>query len=319
MEEGVYGERELLLQEEEERVIDSGGWTQVASRFFKPIPATYKKLAPGCYEITRDNQDGQPVFIKKMIVMDDLMSFKNDVAARVLNEINTFWGKGDKFKEFNFLHKRGYLFYGPQGVGKSSLSAMISDGIIKRGGIVFICNKPEFFIKGLKAFRQLEPLRPIVCIFEDIDAIINKYGDSELLELLDGSSQISKVVNIASTNFPELLNKRIIGRPRRFDRVYKIEAPSVAVRRAYFKKKLPKGEDVEKWVGATEDLSFASLAEVVISVCCLGNGFEETIEKLKKLERGNPSSDESADKPGFLSKGAPPGGRRFNSLSKRRA
>ena len=65
------------------------------------------------------------------------------------------------------------------------------------------------------------------------------HGDSELLQWLDGSHQINKVINIATTNYPERLDRRIVSRPRRFDRIIKIEAPAARIRETYLAKKLP--------------------------------------------------------------------------------
>ena len=42
-----------------------------------------------------------------------------------LREIARFWGMGDRFAQHGFLHRRGYLFYGKQGSGKSSLATSV--------------------------------------------------------------------------------------------------------------------------------------------------------------------------------------------------
>jgi hypothetical protein len=47
-------------------------------------------------------------------------------------------------------------------------------------------------------------------------------------------------------------------------------------------------------VALTDGLPFAALAEMVISVCCLGNDLEETAALLKSLDEHTPSSAEFA-------------------------
>jgi len=47
---------------------------------------------------------------------------------------------------------------------------------------------------------------------------------------------VDKALNIASTNYPEKLDRRIISRPRRFDRILRIDAPDARVREAYLAK-----------------------------------------------------------------------------------
>src|SRR5262249_23195198 len=83
----------------------------------------------------------------------------------------------------------------------------------------------QVFNRCVALFRQVEPDRPIVCVFEDIDAIIAVYGDSDLLQWLDGNQQVDRAGNLASTNYPEKLDRRIIARPRRFDRILRIATP----------------------------------------------------------------------------------------------
>lgn len=272
-------------------------WGMVNADSFKALSFTKPGLTPGVYMITRDNSDGQPIYIKKTVVADAQSSLAGSVAQDMITEISEFWGKRETFKKNGFLHRRGYMLYGPQGTGKSSIvQQLIEDVVRKKRGVAFLCSNPVFFSAGLKTFRQVEPNRPVLCIFEDIDAIIKTYGDDELLSILDGGNQIDHVINVATTNYPELLDKRIISRPRRFDRIHKILAPSKEVRRSYLKMKLPKGENVEKWLKLTDGLSFASLAEAIVSVLCLGNKLDETVATLKGIEQGNPSSNDFGDR-----------------------
>ena len=111
--------------------------------------------------------------------------------------------------------------------GKTCLVQQIITNIVNTDGLVFQCtNHPAVFNDGLAQFRKVEPDRPIVCLFEDIDAIISEHGEDEILQLLDGESAIDKCLNIATTNYPENLDRRLVARPRRFDRVIQIGMPS---------------------------------------------------------------------------------------------
>jgi SpoVK/Ycf46/Vps4 family AAA+-type ATPase len=131
------------------------------------------------------------------------------------------------------------LLHGPAGSGKTCLVQQIIADIVKSDGLVFQCtNHPAVFNDGLSQFRKVEPNRPIVCLFEDIDAIVEEHGEDEILTLLDGENQIDKVLNIATTNYPEKLDKRLVARPRRFDRVLEIGMPTAEVRKMYFQKKI---------------------------------------------------------------------------------
>ena len=259
-------------------------WAVCGPNTYKPVSVTFPKLQSGVYSIAVSQYHGI-IYQKKHICIDDLLRFPDSVSDKILAEITTFWGKGKQFLEHGFLHRRGYLLHGPAGSGKTCLVQQIIADIVAADGLVFQCNNhPAIFNDGLSQFRKVEPNRPIVCLFEDIDAIVDEHGEDEILTLLDGENQIDKVLNIATTNYPEKLDKRLVARPRRFDRVLKIGMPTAAVRKMYFEKKLKVSDDeIEKWVSASDGFSFAACAELVISVCCFEKKFEDAVETLKEM------------------------------------
>ena len=83
------------------------------------------------------------------------------------------------------------------------------------------------------------------------------------LQVLDGNNQVDKVVNLATTNYPEELDKRIVARPRRFDRILRIDEPDTRVRDAFFARKVPDLAAAERarWVALTDGLPFLSGAD----------------------------------------------------------
>lgn len=268
-------------------------WMPYGAGIYKACPHTKKKLDSGMY-CGVQVRNGEIGLEKMPINIDELLNFPDSCIDKILVEIDGFWNKSAVFQKYKFLHRRGYMFYGPHGSGKSSLVQQIIKQIIERGGLVLLCDEhPKFFNGALSQIRAVEPNRQLVCIFEDIDAIIKKYGESEILSILDGENQVDKVLNIATTNYPENLDPRIVARPRRFDRVIRIDWPSADVRRYYFKHKLAiEDAELEKWVTATDKFSFAACAELVISVKCLDQPFDKTVEKLRELNKGKANSKE---------------------------
>lgn len=88
-------------------------------------------------------------------------------------------------------------------------------------------------------FRVIEPNRPILCIIEDIDGLVeDSYYETALLNILDGIGQMENTIYLGTTNFPEKLKERILNRPSRFDRRYEIKQPNDELREYYFRKKL---------------------------------------------------------------------------------
>lgn len=268
-------------------------WMPLGAGIFKACSSTKQKLANGMY-CGVAVRNGEVGLERLPINIDELLNFPDSCIDKILGEIDDFWNKADVFKKYGFLHRRGYMFYGPAGSGKSSLVQQIIKQITERNGLVLLCDDhPKFFNGALSQIRAVEPDRQLVCIFEDIDATIKKYGESEILSILDGENQVDKVLNIATTNYPEHLDPRIVARPRRFDRVMRIDWPSVEVRRYYFKHKLSiEDAELETWVTATDKFSFAACAELVISVKCLGQPFDNAVLKLKELNKGKANSKE---------------------------
>ena len=273
-------------------------WMVLPNGGYQSCGRTRKQLPPGGYSCTQDCY-GRVQIQPQQLLADDYIDFPDGLPSRVLRDIGLFWTLRDRFERFGFLHRRGFLFYGKQGCGKSALIHQIVQGIVAAGHVAFFCVDPRLFLAGMHEFRRVEPARLLLCVFEDIDAIINRYGDAALLQWLDGNHQVDRVVNLASTNYPERLDRRIVSRPRRFDRILRIEAPDVRFRDAYFARKMREQPVAERtrWVELTEGLPFAALAELVISVECLGNDLEETVALLRALDAQTPTSLEFSDGP----------------------
>lgn len=294
------GEGKKARKEEDDSRPTIVQWSSHGPNTSIGVGRTYPTLEPGVY--TPSNDRGTPIFIKREINVDEFLEFPDSKSDAILKEITEFWKRGHLFKEFGFLHRRGFLLWGPPGGGKTIIIQQTIKRIVDDKGIVFICGHPRILEEALAVFREVEPNRQVVCVFEDIDSIIHQWGEDTLLSLLDGEAQINKVLNVASTNYPEKLDRRIVARPRRFDKVIKIGMPEEKVRKMYFTKKLNiKDKEVEKWVKSTENFSFAAMAELVISVKCLGNSFEESVKNIKKLMDAKPSSEDFGGSIGFTS------------------
>lgn len=260
-------------------------WQVLGNDSFTACSSTSPTLPPAVYKTEIDDR-GRLLFQKMKIHSDDLLDFPNSPYGQIITEIEYFWTRERIFKENGFTYKRGYLLYGIQGGGKSSVVNQVAFNLIKRNGLVLICHRPKQLIMALDHIRKVEPERPIVCVYEDIDSIIKEFGDRELLMLLDGEQQFNNVINIATTNYPEELQKRIKARPRRFDRVLLIGLPTPDMRKVYLEKKLGvEHKDLNKWVEITEGLTFAAMAELMISVVCLEKDLEETAKLLKSLDK----------------------------------
>ncbi len=279
-------------------------WAKVGDAFF-PSDETVEHLAPGQYHIEYSHNRGI-YFSKKPVNLDDLLILPDSASEEIIENIEYFWEREEVFRELGYLWKRGVLLFGPAGSGKTSTLQLIAQKIIKRGGIAVYVKEPKLTAQGLELLRRIEPTRPVIVMVEDIDAIQQAYGEADLLAMLDGDLQIDNVVFIATTNYPEKLDKRLVNRPSRFDIVRKIDMPSPEARAVYLAARnsrlVDDDEEMDRWVNATNGFSIAHLKELIVSVEALGQDFQATIDRLFIMIDKQPSStDDDKKKPiGFM-------------------
>lgn len=267
-------------------------WSSLKNDEYIAAYLTAFKVPSGIYEITWNSNLGCNSLVKQPFKTDELYQLPSPEIIDILEDIKSFWDRSDKYKEYNFIHKRGILLYGEPGCGKSGIIQLIAHQLIKMDGIIINIKDEEDvdrFVNFIPTFRKIEPNRPLIVILEDIDSIAgeNKYSTSRLLNILDGVKQIEGVVYIATTNYPEKLQERITNRPSRFDRRYKIDLPDDIIRKEYIKNKLNDqdltGIDIDTWVKKTNGMSLSHLKELVISVIVLGRTFDDAIKNLEGL------------------------------------
>lgn len=284
--------------------------TKVVPKMWAAFGKTYsaceravQELPSGQFMIEYSDDRGI-YFMEKETSMDELMILPDTSSDEVVKGIQHFWSREQKYRDYGFLWKRGILLFGPPGSGKTSTVQLIVGEIVKLGGIAVYVNQPRLVTRGLNTLRAIEPKRPVLVIMEDIDAIIDNHGESDILSLLDGESQIDNAVFLATTNYPEKLDKRIINRPSRFDIVRKIGMPSPEARKYYLAKKNPRlAKDealMKQWVNDTKDYSVAHIKELIASVECLELPYDQVIARLNKMMGGRPSSTDSDNGFGFL-------------------
>ena len=275
----------------------------VSGDAYIPCEEAVDALPAGHYVV--DCNPTQGVFLRKQeFSIDDLIELPDSTAERVIQEIEHFWSLESHFREFGFLWKRGMLLWGPPGSGKTSTVQILARKIIERGGVAISIYQPSLAIVGMRIIRKIEPTRPILGLLEDIDAIVSRHGESDLLALLDGENQVDNIVYLATTNYPERLDPRFINRPSRFDVIRKIGMPSTEARATYILAK-SRGladnlDELTKWAGDTAGLSVAHLKELIISVEVFNADYEQSLVRLKTMmECSQDSKDDRHSEVGF--------------------
>ncbi len=260
-------------------------WGADSNDRFRPTGPSHPSVPAGLY---RFDQDDRGIYIQKMaLVTDSLIELDDEASARVLASIRKFWDSKFEYTSRGIIYKRGILLWGPAGSGKTSVVMLLTQELIRRGGIVIHCGHPGLVAAGLPLFRRIEPDRPLIIIFEDIEEMIRNHGEHNLLALLDGELQIDNVVNLATTNYPEQLGARIANRPSRFDERIFVGMPTSLAREKYLRaithnEYFPEPQ-LRQWVKDTDTFSVAHLRELVVAVFCLKQEYADVLSRLKDL------------------------------------
>jgi len=282
-----------------------GGYEQWMSNdgtSFFPASQTQPKLSPGVYEIQQDMSRGL-FFERANMSSEGLIRLPDTNCDAVIDEVRCFWEREDKFTSFGLAYKRGLFLHGPPGSGKTSAIRIVCEDVITRGGIVIKFTEPHLMARGLRILREIQPDIPLVVLLEDLDSLIQRYIESDVINLLDGIDGVTKVVFLATSNYPERLGPRIVNRPSRFDRRFYVGPPNEASRRLFFKylmtQKGASGEkpeevaiaNLDQWVKDTEGMSIAHLKELFVAVHILGTPYAHAIDLLQRMET-LPNSEE---------------------------
>lgn len=246
------------------------------------------KMPAGSYVVFQDAR-GATHAQNFDVKTDELYFLPNNHTKDVCKEIGDFWNKADRFKLNKVTHKRGILFMGPPGTGKTSLINLLTHALVQNGGLVFyVTNQQElyWYIEYIhEHLRVIEPDRQVITVIEDIDKYIDGSStESALLNFLDGADSFDHHVVVGTTNKLEGLNDLIM-RPSRFDWVITVEGPDEKCRKAFLVHKGLTDKEADEWAKDTDGYSMAELKELFISVKLLDIDYQLSKTKLK--DQGN--------------------------------
>lgn len=266
--------------------LDICQWQVGPNGMFRPGPRTVTKLPAGSYK-TASDPNGNAYLQHMPLLTDNIVPLPDTVNQRLLHSIQKFWVSRDRYIKRGMVYKRGAILIGPPGGGKTISLNLLMQDVITRDGVVIYCGNPHLASTLLAALRVIEPERPLIVMFEDIDEIISDYGEHHILALLDGENQIDNCFFAATTNYPGKLGARIVNRPSRFDERIYVGMPSEDSRRIYLESTAPELSTDERaqWVSDTNGFSIAHLREMVSAVLCLEQSYQDVLDRLKSMMR----------------------------------
>ena len=226
------------------------------------------------------------------VILDE--SMKKELA----HVANKFFSSKDVYEDLGVPWKRGLMFYGPPGNGKTiSIRALMHELYSRKDPIPTLYVKTAPFTWDISAiFRQARALAPCMLILEDVETIVTQETRSYFFNEMDGLENNDGLFVVASTNYLDKLDPGLTKRPSRFDRKYKFPLPNEHERVLYcefWRRKLKPRKDVEfpkklcpPMAAVTDGFSFAFLQECfVATLLVLARGEEDEESFNSKSER----------------------------------
>lgn len=230
------------------------------------------------------------------VILDPVMK------ETLVSDVTNFFDSRAVYEEYAVPWKRGIIFHGTPGCGKTISIKALMNTLDKRDQPVAslyvksfkTCAGEEYSIREI--FSKARTMAPCLLIFEDLDSLVVDKVRSYFLNEVDGLEDNNGILMIGSTNHLERLDPGISKRPSRFDRKYHFKLPAETERVQYcryWKKKLEKNSKIEfdddictVVAKLTEGFSYAYLKELFVQtlLTIVGGREHELVEpELEKV------------------------------------
>ncbi|KAH7402880.1 ATP-dependent Zn protease [Pyrenochaeta sp. MPI-SDFR-AT-0127] len=205
----------------------------------------------------------------------------------LIADVENFFDGQDTYQKLKVPWKRGIIYYGPPGNGKTiSIKAMMHSLYQRGADEDSRISVPTLYVRTLSSyagpeysiqqiFSKAREQAPCYLVFEDLDSIVNDSVRSYFLNEVDGLKSNDGILMVGSTNHLDRLDPGIAKRPSRFDRKYYFPNPSFDERVLYAKfwqGKLADNKDLDfpdslctKIAEITDKFSFAYMQEAFVA------------------------------------------------------
>ena len=220
--------------------------------------------------------NGENIQIKP-VSWDDVMlpaGFLEDIRSNVQG----FFRSGALYDQLGLPYRRGFLFAGPPGCGKTATLRALATNIPAK----FIAVHGRFDVRDdhiEQALYVANKHAPAVVLLEDLDKLIasEKVSLAHLLNMLDGLKDTNGMLIIATSNEPQKLDPALLHRPSRFDRMWKFTLPRYEQRLALlckFSGGRFSEQTVQEVAQKSEGFSMAYVQEIVVNAVlrCMDEG-----------------------------------------------
>ena len=236
-------------------------------------------------------------------------------AKQELEEVVDFLKNPKKFLDIGARIPRGVLLMGAPGTGKTLLARAVAG----EAGVPFFHISASEFVEMFvgvgasrtrDAFQTAKRAAPSILFIDEIDAVGRERGAglggghdereqtlNQILVEMDGFDRDTKVIVLAATNRPDILDSALL-RPGRFDRRVVLDLPDINDREAILAihargKKLDASVDMRRIAVRTPGFSGADLANLVNEAAISSArknkkmvGQEELLDSIEKVLLG---------------------------------
>ncbi|HUC02257.1 MAG TPA: ATP-dependent zinc metalloprotease FtsH [Candidatus Paceibacterota bacterium] len=221
--------------------------------------------------------------VKDKVLFKDVAGLKE--AKEELIEVVDFLKNPQKFLDLGARIPRGILLMGPPGTGKT----LVARAVAGESNVPFFYISASEFVEMFvgvgasrtrDAFMQAKRAAPAILFVDEIDAVGRQRGAgmgggsdereqtlNQILVEMDGFDRDTRVIVLAATNRPDVLDPALL-RPGRFDRRVILDLPDMNDREAILKihaegKVLEKNVDLRRVAARTPGFSGADLANLM--------------------------------------------------------
>ena len=233
-----------------------------------------------------------------------------EIKQDIRNNIACFIKGEAIYRRLNIPYKRGFLFAGPPGNGKTMLLKVIASTCRELKFILFKQSDRLGSHNIDEVFTLATNLAPCIICFEDLDTLFKEEITlSHFLNKLDGFESSEGIMILATSNHPEELDPALTNRPSRFDRLWMLRNPDYQCRQKMLKHLFGQhvGDSlIERLTEKTNDFSMVYLKELYVSA------------SLTAIDTGKniPDEDDINKALGLLRKQFGMAKRQFNAIEK---
>jgi cell division protease FtsH len=288
------GVNQSAIQNVDLEIVNQSGWEYWASILIDPLLTLliigfffwfmFRQAKTGvnqAFQFGRSNLKLSTV--KDKVMFKDVAGLKE--AKEELIEVVDFLKNPQKFLDLGARIPRGILLMGPPGTGKT----LVARAVAGESNVPFFYISASEFVEMFvgvgasrtrDAFMQAKHASPAILFIDEIDAVGRQRGAgmgggsdereqtlNQILVEMDGFDRDTRVIVLAATNRPDILDPALL-RPGRFDRRVILDLPDMNDREAILRihsegKTLEKNVDLRRVAARTPGFSGADLANLM--------------------------------------------------------